>query len=49
MDDQVRELKRDLENERQKVLEANDSLAATEADYRNIQEKLQDQKKSWKI
>ena len=45
MDDQVRELKRDLENERQKVLETNNSLAAAEADYRNIQEKLQDQKK----
>lgn len=45
MDDQLRELKRDLENERQKVLEANNSLAAAEADYRNIQEKLQDQKK----
>ena len=45
MDDQVRELKRDLENERQKVLEANNNLAAAEADYRNIQEKLQDQKK----
>ena len=45
MDDQLRELKRDLENERQKVLEANNNLAAAEADYRNIQEKLQDQKK----
>ena len=45
LDDQVRELKRDLETERQKVLEANNSLAAAEADYRNIQEKLQDQKK----
>ena len=45
MDDQVRELKRDLENERQKVLETNNNLAAAEADYRNIQEKLQDQKK----
>ena len=45
MDDHVRELKRDLENERQKVLEANNNLAAAEADYRNIQEKLQDQKK----
>jgi DNA recombination protein RmuC len=45
LDDQVRELKRDLENERQKVLEANNNLAAAEADYRNIQEKLQDQKK----
>jgi DNA recombination protein RmuC len=45
MDDQVRELKRELENERQKVLEANNNLAAAEADYRNIQEKLQDQKR----
>jgi DNA recombination protein RmuC len=45
LDGQVRELKRDLENERVKVLEANNNLAAAEADYRNIQEKLQDQKK----
>ena len=45
LDDQLREMKRDLENERQKVLETNNSLAAAEADYRNIQEKLQDQKK----
>ncbi len=45
LDDQVRELKRDLETERKKVLETNNSLASAEADYRNIQEKLQDQKK----
>jgi len=45
MDDQLRELKRDLETERKKVLETNNSLASAEADYRNIQEKLQDQKK----
>ena len=45
LDDQVRELKRDLEIERQKVLETHNSLASAEADYRNIQEKLQDQKK----
>jgi DNA recombination protein RmuC len=42
---QVVELKRDLETERKKVLEVNSNLAAAEADYRNIQEKLQDQKK----
>ena len=45
LDDQLRELKRDLETERKKVLDTNNSLAAAEADYRNIQEKLQDQKK----
>lgn len=39
------ELKRDIESERNKVLEANNNLASAEADYRNIQEKLQDQKK----
>lgn len=42
---QLAELKRELEIERAKVLEANNSLAATEADYRNLQEKLYDQKK----
>jgi DNA recombination protein RmuC len=42
---QLREIKHDLENERQKVLEAHNNLAATEADYRNIQEKLSDQRK----
>jgi DNA recombination protein RmuC len=41
---QLQELKRELESERKKVLEANNSLAATEADYRNLQEKLTDQK-----
>src|SRR5688572_3402076 len=45
LDEQVRELKRDLESERLKVLEINNNLASTEADYRNIQEKLLDQKK----
>ena len=45
LDDQLRELKRDLETERKKVLDTNNSLASAEADYRNIQEKLQDQKK----
>ncbi len=42
---QVHELKHELEAERNKVLETNNSLAASEADYRNLQEKLQDQRK----
>lgn len=42
---QVHELKHELESERHKVLETNNSLAASEADYRNLQEKLQDQRK----
>jgi DNA recombination protein RmuC len=42
---QVTELKHELESERHKVLETNNSLAASEADYRNLQEKLQDQRK----
>jgi DNA recombination protein RmuC len=42
---QIGELKREIESERKKVLEVNNSLAAAEADYRNIQEKLLDQKK----
>lgn len=41
----LQEMKRDIELERTKVLEANNSLAATEADYRNLQEKLNDQRK----
>ncbi|HEY9008980.1 DNA recombination protein RmuC [Ohtaekwangia sp.] len=42
---QLSELKHELEVERHKVLESNNSLAASEADYRNLQEKLQDQRK----
>jgi DNA recombination protein RmuC len=42
---QLNELKTSLTDERRKVLEANNNLAAAEADYRNLQEKLQDQKK----
>jgi DNA recombination protein RmuC len=45
LESQLHEIKRDLEIERQKVLEAHNNLAATEADYRNIQEKLSDQRK----
>ena len=41
----VVELKRELEFERNKLLEANSNVASAEADYRNIQEKLQDQKR----
>ena len=39
------ELKSELNQERSKLSEVNHSLASTEADYRNLQEKLQDQKK----
>jgi DNA recombination protein RmuC len=39
------EFKQDIEAERKKVLEVNNALAAAEADYRNIQEKLYEQKK----
>lgn len=39
------DVKHELERERQRTLEANSSLAAAEADYRNLQEKLQEQKK----
>jgi DNA recombination protein RmuC len=42
---QLTDTRRELETERKNVLEANNNLAATEADYRNLQEKLADQKK----
>jgi len=42
--EQVHELKRELEVQRTKVVELTSSLSATEADYRNLQEKLHDQK-----
>ena len=45
LQDQLLDAKRSLELERNRVLEINNSLAATEADYRNLQEKLQEQKK----
>lgn len=41
--DQLNDVKRDLELERQKVLETNNELASTDADYRNLQEKLAEQ------
>lgn len=43
--EQASELKRELEISRTKVIESNNNLATTEADYRNLQEKLTDQKK----
>lgn len=42
---QAGELKRELEISRNKVIELNGSLSSTEADYRNLQEKLNEQKK----
>lgn len=37
-------LKHELSNERERVINLNNSLSTTEANYRNIQEKLRDQK-----
>jgi DNA recombination protein RmuC len=42
---QLGEFKHQLESAREKILKLNTELASTEADYRNLQEKLQDQKK----
>lgn len=42
---QLAEAKFTLEAERQKVIELNNSLAASEADYRNLEEKLAERKK----
>jgi DNA recombination protein RmuC len=44
---QVTDLKVAVESERTKVLEASNSLAATEADYRNLQKKLDEQKQEY--
>lgn len=41
----LEDVKASLEAERQKVIELNNTLAATEADYRNLEEKLADRKK----
>src|SRR5688572_26689983 len=45
LQEQLKELKRDIEIERTRVLAVNNELAGAEADYRNLQEKLEDQKK----
>src|SRR5687768_7510587 len=45
LSDQLEELKESLASERQKVIALNNSLAASEADYRNLEEKLSERKK----
>lgn len=42
---QLEEAKDSLETERQKVIDLNNSLSASEADYRNLEEKLSERKK----
>ena len=42
---QLEETRRSLEAEREKVMELNNTLASTEADYRNLEEKLAERKK----
>lgn len=42
----ARELKKELEDERKQVLELTNALAATEANYRNLEEKLEDARSS---
>lgn len=42
---QLKDISEKLEQEHSRVLQLNGELAAAEADYRNVQEKLQDQKK----
>ncbi len=45
--EQLQELKREIDVERKNVLTVNNDLAAAEADYRNLQEKLQDRNKEF--
>ena len=45
LSDQLEETKESLVIERQKVIELNNSLSASEADYRNLEEKLTERKK----
>jgi DNA recombination protein RmuC len=42
---QVAELRQEIDRERRKAMEVSQALASVEADYRNLQEKLVDQKK----
>ncbi|MCG8386548.1 MAG: DNA recombination protein RmuC, partial [Cytophagales bacterium] len=42
---EVDELRKKLDHERAAVIELNNNLSTSEADYRNLQEKLQDQQK----
>lgn len=45
LQNQVAELRQEIDRERRKALEVSQALASVEADYRNLQEKLVDQKK----
>lgn len=45
--DSFHELKLELDTERNKVIDLTNSLAATEANYRNLEEKLDDRKKEF--
>ncbi len=45
LQNQVAELRQEIDRERRKALEVSQALASVEADYRNLQEKLLDQKK----
>lgn len=45
LSDQLEDVKRSLERERQKVIDLNNTLSAAEADYRNLEEKLAERKK----
>lgn len=45
LQNELNELKPTLEKERQTIISLNNSLSTTEADYRNLQEKLTEQKK----
>ncbi len=47
LDIQLHELKQLLEAERHRVLELTNSLASTEADYRNLEEKLEERKQEF--
>lgn len=44
LNSQIAELKRDLDSERNKVLDLTNNLAATEADFRNLEEKVDERK-----
>ncbi len=45
LSEQIHELKGSLERERQTVIQLNNTLSATEADYRNLEEKLSERKR----
>lgn len=49
LSEQLGQLKRSLEEERNTVIELNNTLAGTEADYRNLEEKLAERKKEMDV